>query len=60
VPFLAVAGLIQTQDAGRRAQRLAQQVEPLTAQRLHRPLRLGQEVVQGLGLGMDGLAQAWQ
>jgi hypothetical protein len=60
VPVLAVARLVDAQDEGRRAYGLAQQFQPALAQRFHRPLRVGQEVVQGLRVHVDGLAQARQ
>ncbi len=60
VPLLAVPGLVEAQDERRLAQCLAQQGEPLGADRLHRPRGLGQKVVQRLGVGVDGRAQARQ
>jgi len=61
--FLAVAWfarLVEAQDERGLAQRLAQQSEPLGADRLHRPLGLGQKVMERLRVGMDGRAQAGQ
>jgi hypothetical protein len=60
VAFLPVPRLVDAEDEGRAAQSVAQQLQPLRAQRLHRPVGIGEEVVQGLGVGMDGLAQARQ
>jgi hypothetical protein len=60
VAFLAVAGLVEAQDERRCAQGLAQEAQPSLPEGLHRPLGMGQEVVEGLWVGVDGLAEAWQ
>jgi hypothetical protein len=49
------AGLVEAEDERRLPQRLAQQLEPLGPQVLDRPARLGQQVVQGLRIRLDGL-----
>jgi len=60
VPLLAVPRLVQTQHEGRVPQRLAHQLQPLGAHRLHRPVGVGQAMVQRLGVSVDRRAQAWQ
>src|SRR5260221_7775039 len=60
VAFLAIPRLIEAEDERRLAQRRAEEGEPLGAHCLHRPLGLGQEVMQRLRVGMDGRAQAGQ
>src|SRR5258707_7527413 len=60
VSLLAVPRLVQAQDEGRVPQRLAQQLQPLGAHRLHGPVGVGQEMVQRLGVSVDRRAQAWQ
>jgi anti-sigma factor RsiW len=60
VALLAVAGRLATADAGRLAQRLAQQPQARAAQRLHRPLGFSQEVLGRLRVGVDGRAEAGQ
>ena len=58
--LLAVARLIDAADDRRLAQRLAQQLQALGTQRLHRPVGLGEEVMQGLRIHVRGLAQLGQ
>ncbi len=60
VPLLAVTRLVDAPDEGRLADRLAPQVEPLGSHLLHRPLRVGQDVMGGLRVYVDDLAEAWQ
>ncbi len=60
VPLLAVPRLVQTQHEGRVPQRLAHQLQPLGAHRLHGPVGVGQAMVQRLGVSVDRRAQAWQ
>jgi hypothetical protein len=60
MPLLAVPRLVQAQNEGGVPQRLAQQLHPLGAHRLHGPIGVGQEVLQRLGVSMDRLAQTWQ
>jgi hypothetical protein len=60
VALSAIPGLINAQDERRLAQRLAQQSEPLGADRLHRPRGLGQKVMQRLRVSVRGRAQAGQ
>ena len=60
VPLLAVARLVQTHNDRPVAQCLTEQLQPLAAQRLHRPVGMREEVVQRLRVGVDRLAQTWQ
>ncbi len=60
VPLFAIPSLIEAQDQRRLAQRLAQQLQPRAAQRLHRPVGMGQEMVEGLRVDRHRLPQAWQ
>ena len=49
--LLAIAGLVETEDEGGLTQRLTGQFQPHGAQRLHRPVGVGEEMVQRLGIG---------
>ena len=57
---LAVARLVEAPDERRLAHGLAEPLQSSPAGRFHRPLGIGQEVVEGLGIGMDGVAQPRQ
>jgi hypothetical protein len=60
VALLAVARLVEAPDEGRLAQGLAQQPQPTRADGFHRPLGIGQEMVERLRVQVDGLAQPRQ
>jgi hypothetical protein len=60
VPLLAITCLVDAQDEGGLANRLAQQLQPSLPERIHRPFGIGQKVMQGLRIGVDRLAQPRQ
>jgi hypothetical protein len=57
VALLAVAGLVDTEDEGRLAQCVPQQPQAALAEGFHRPLGIGQEMVERLRVQVDSLAQ---
>src|SRR5258707_2803736 len=63
LPFLrsmGSPGLVNAEDERPPPQCLARQLQAHRTHRLHRPVRFGQEVVEGLGVRLGRLGQPWQ